>query len=91
MRGYDVKNMGAIAQRYARIQSGLSPYSTLFLRVGDFYEVFGSKAAQAASVLGIPVTLRDGCAMCGIPWHQKETAEPKLIRAGISPFFTDGE
>ena len=62
------------------------PDSILLFRVGDFYEVFGDDAKDAADILGITLTTRpaDGekIYLAGFPHHALDTYLPKLVRAG---------
>ena len=61
--------------------------SLLFFRVGDFYEMFGEDAENAADILEISLTSRNKkaenpVAMCGIPYHAADRYIAKLMRAG---------
>lgn len=65
------------------------PDELLFYRMGDFYELFFTDAAQAADVLGITLTARGSSAgepipMCGVPFHAVDTYLAKLVQRGIS-------
>lgn len=60
----------------------------LLYRMGDFYELFGDDAVQAAPILDVALTRRpqsDGqnTPMCGVPAHAYEPYVAKLIRAGF--------
>lgn len=60
----------------------------LLYRMGDFYELFGEDAIQAAPVLDVALTRRpqsDGndTPMCGVPVHAYEPYVARLIRAGF--------
>ena len=66
---------------------GKHPDALLLFRVGDFYELFGQDAVEAAKILGIVQTYRkNGSAgkveLAGFPHHSIETYLPKLVRAG---------
>jgi len=63
------------------------PDKILFFRMGDFYEMFGDDAVEAAPILGIALTSRSvdkdkAVPLCGIPHHALEKYLPRLIEAG---------
>ena len=58
------------------------PQSILFFRLGDFYEMFGADAQQAAPLLGLVLTARQGVPMCGIPFHNSQHYIAKLLKSG---------
>ena len=63
------------------------PDKILFFRMGDFYEMFGDDAIEAAPILGIALTSRsadkgNSIPLCGIPHHALDKYLPKLIEAG---------
>ena len=63
------------------------PDTTLFFRMGDFYEMFHEDAVTASEVLGLSLTSRDKKAsepipMAGFPWHGLEAQLRKMLRAG---------
>ena len=63
------------------------PDAILLFRIGDFYEIFGKDAVQAAEVLGITLTRRQSgvdssIELAGFPHHALDTYLPKLVRAG---------
>jgi len=63
------------------------PDKILFFRMGDFYEMFGDDAVEAAPILGIALTSRSGdkegsVPLCGIPHHAVDKYLPRLIEAG---------
>ncbi len=60
-------------QRYAEIQKD-NPDCIVTYRMGDFYEIMGKKAEQAAEILGLTLTgrnvgLPERVPMCGYPYH----------------------
>ena len=64
------------------------PDALLFLRMGDFYELFFADAEAAASALDIALTRRGEHAglpipMCGVPVHAAEAYLSRLIRRGF--------
>ncbi len=70
------------------------PTALLFLRVGDFYELFLDDAVTASRELQITLTSRqkvDGLAlpMCGVPYHAAEGYIAKLIRKGYKVAICD--
>ena len=61
----------------------------LFFRMGDFYELFGADAEEAAPLLDLVLTTRDKNSpnptpMCGLPYHALEGYLRKVLRAGRS-------
>ena len=63
------------------------PDALLFLRMGDFYELFFADAAAAASALDIVLSHRGTYAgvpipMCGVPVHASDAYLSRLIRRG---------
>lgn len=61
----------------------------LFFRMGDFYELFGADAEEAAPLLDLVLTSRDKDApnptpMCGLPFHALEGYVRKVLKAGRS-------
>ena len=66
----------------------------LLFRMGDFYELFGDDAVEAAAILGITLTARNKgkeneVAMCGVPHHSSEGYIAKLTRAGKNVAICD--
>ncbi len=64
------------------------PDALLFLRMGDFYELFFADAEAAASALDIALTRRGEhnsmpIPMCGVPVHAAEAYLSRLIRRGF--------
>src|SRR5438309_1146076 len=64
------------------------PDALLFLRMGDFYELFFADAEAASSALDIVLTHRGEHAgapipMCGVPYHAAEAYLARLIRRGF--------
>ncbi|MEN6476233.1 MAG: DNA mismatch repair protein MutS [Syntrophaceae bacterium] len=73
-------------QQYLAIKAGY-PDAILFYRMGDFYEMFGPDALEAAPILGIALTTRDkgkedAVPMCGVPFHSAQGYIARLIKAG---------
>ena len=63
------------------------PDALLFFRMGDFYELFGDDAVEAARILEITLTSRDkGKAnplpMAGVPHHSSQGYLQRLLKAG---------
>ncbi|OFZ03254.1 MAG: DNA mismatch repair protein MutS [Bdellovibrionales bacterium GWA1_52_35] len=59
----------------------------LLFRMGDFYELFGPDAIEAARILEITLTSRDKnkphpVPMCGVPHHSVQSYIQKLLRSG---------
>ena len=54
----------------------------LFFRLGDFYEMFDADAKEAAELLEIALTRRNGVPMCGVPYHAARSYIARLLKAG---------
>ena len=70
-------------RRYLQVQRD-NPDSIVAYRMGDFYEIMGEKAEQAANILGLTLTgrnvgLPERVPMCGFPYHVTETYLEKLL------------
>lgn len=68
---------------YLRVQKA-NPDSIVVYRLGDFYEVMGEKAEQAATILDLTLTgrnvgLDERIPMCGFPYHVAEQYIEKLL------------
>ena len=69
--------------KYSKLQKA-NPDSIVVYRLGDFYEVMGEKAEQAATILDLTLTGRDvgldeRIPMCGFPYHVAEQYIEKLL------------
>src|SRR5256714_10372883 len=76
-----------LMRQYAAIKKEHAS-ALLFVRLGDFYELFFDDAILAARELQITLTSRNkekGIAvpMCGVPYHAAENYIAKLIRKGF--------
>src|SRR5437773_1245856 len=69
-------------QQYRRLRGSIPPDTLLLFRLGDFYELFFEDAKEAANLLNVALTKRNGVPMCGVPYHAAQTYIAKLIRAG---------
>jgi len=69
-------------QQYRRIKAEIPPDALLLFRLGDFYELFFDDAKDAAALLNLTLTKRNGVPMCGVPHHSAENYIGKLIQAG---------
>ena len=69
-------------RQYRRIKGELPDGVILFFRLGDFYEMFFEDAKEAAPILGIAFTQRNGVPMCGVPYHAVDSYLAKLLNAG---------
>ena len=62
------------------------PGALVLFRMGDFYELFGDDAREAADLLDLTLTSRDkgpdALPMAGFPHHQLDTQLVKLVAAG---------
>ena len=68
--------------QYRQVRNKLPANTILFFRLGDFYEMFFEDAKEAAQILDITLTRRQGIPMCGVPFHSVDSYLAKLIRAG---------
>src|SRR5438270_2299238 len=69
-------------QQYRRLRGSVPADVLLLFRLGDFYELFFEDAKEAASLLNIALTKRNGVPMCGVPYHAAQNYIAKLIKAG---------
>ncbi len=69
-------------QQYQSMRQSLPKDVLLFFRLGDFYELFFEDAQEAAGILNVALTKRNGMPMCGVPHHAAEGYIGKLIKAG---------
>jgi DNA mismatch repair protein MutS len=69
-------------QQYQRLRGSVPPDVLLLFRLGDFYELFFADATEAAGVLNVSLTKRNGVPMCGVPYHAAQNYIAKLIKAG---------
>lgn len=74
--------MTPMLKQYTAIRKGLPADALLFFRLGDFYELFMDDAKEAAGLLGVALTKRNGMPMCGVPHHAAESYIGKLVKAG---------
>ena len=70
------------------------PGCVVLFRLGDFFELFGEDAEQAAPILGVALTARafgraGRMPMCGVPHHSLETYARKLLEAGLKVAVCD--
>ncbi|HEX4580147.1 MAG TPA: DNA mismatch repair protein MutS, partial [Candidatus Dormibacteraeota bacterium] len=84
----DLEDAGStpILQQYRAVKAEY-PDAIVMARLGDFYEMFGADAQEAAPILGVALTGRGfGAAgrlpMCGVPHHAATTYIRKLLDAG---------
>ena len=54
----------------------------LFVRLGDFYEMFFEDAEVGSRILNLTLTKRQETPMAGFPFHATEVYISKLIAAG---------
>ena len=53
--------MTPMLKQYTSIRKDLPEDVLLFFRLGDFYELFMDDAKEAAGLLGVALTKRNGC------------------------------
>src|SRR5467141_4071313 len=68
--------------QYRRLRGSIPADTLLLFRLGDFYELFFEDAVEAAALLNVALTKRNGVPMCGVPYHAAQTYIAKLIKAG---------
>lgn len=76
------KSETPMMQQYHRIKRETPDDAILLFRLGDFYEMFFDDAKEAAAILDVALTKRQGTPMCGVPFHAAEGYIAKLIAAG---------
>jgi DNA mismatch repair protein MutS len=69
-------------KQYLAIRRELPQDVLLFFRLGDFYELFFQDAQEAAPILNVALTKRNGIPMCGVPHHSSQGYIAKLIKGG---------
>src|SRR5919204_655575 len=69
-------------QQYQRLRKSIPADTLLLFRLGDFYELFFEDAKEAAGLLNVALTKRNGVPMCGVPYHAAQNYIAKLIKAG---------
>src|SRR5205814_7057577 len=69
-------------QQYQRLRGSIPADVLLLFRLGDFYELFFEDAKEAAGLLNVALTKRNGVPMCGVPYHAAQSYVAKLIKAG---------
>src|SRR5216110_3390892 len=69
-------------QQYRRLRGSIPVDTLLLFRLGDFYELFFEDATEAAHLLNVTLTKRNGVPMCGVPYHAAPNYITKLIKAG---------
>src|SRR5437667_12313383 len=69
-------------QQYRRLRGSVPADVLLLFRLGDFYELFFEDAKEAATLLNVALTKRNGVPMCGVPYHAAQNYIAKLIKAG---------
>src|SRR6184192_3995352 len=58
-------------QQYRRLRGSIPADTLLLFRLGDFYELFFEDAKEAATLLNVTLTKRNGVPMCGVPVYCK--------------------
>jgi len=83
-----------VMEQYHRIKSSY-PDKILFFRMGDFYEMFGEDAIEAAKILNIALTTRshgkdvEKIPLAGVPYHAAEKYINILLKAGKKVVICD--
>src|SRR5260370_1029931 len=83
----------SLVRQYADLKKP-HPNALLFLRLGDFYELFCEDAVVAARELQITLTSRSrekdqAILMCGVPYHSACNYLSKLLRKGFKVAICD--
>lgn len=76
-------------RQYLAIKREVPKGAFVMFRLGDFYELFGEDAIEAAPILGATLTHRGDTPMCGVPHHALNAYLAKLIRAGKTAALCD--
>lgn len=76
-----LNNQTPLMRQYQEIKDRY-PFATVFFRLGDFYEMFGNDAIEAAPILEVTLTKRTNTPMCGVPYHAINGYLQKLVKAG---------
>ncbi len=76
------ENLTPMMQQYRRIKGEIPSDALLLFRLGDFYEMFFEDAKDAAALLNLTLTKRNGVPMCGVPYHAAENYIGKIVEAG---------
>ncbi|MBQ6135748.1 MAG: DNA mismatch repair protein MutS, partial [Kiritimatiellae bacterium] len=76
-------------RQYLALKREVPEGAILMFRLGDFYEMFGGDAVEAAPILGATLTHRGSQPMCGVPYHAINAYLAKLIRAGRTAALVD--
>ncbi len=87
------KEQTPLMRQYYEIKAKC-PNDILLFRMGDFYELFGDDAVQAAPIIGLTLTCRnkksgDTTPMCGFPHHSMAGPIQKLLAAGLRVAICD--
>jgi DNA mismatch repair protein MutS len=77
-----VDTLTPMMQQYRRLRGSIPADTLLLFRLGDFYELFFEDAKEAADLLNVALTKRNGVPMCGVPYHAAPNYIAKLIKAG---------
>lgn len=78
-------SVSSFYEKYSEFQKA-NPDSIVVYRLGDFYEVMGEKAEQAATILDLTLTgrnvgLDERIPMCGFPYHVADRYFGKLTES----------
>lgn len=82
------------ALRQYREAKEAHPDCLVLFRLGDFFEIFGDDAVQAAPILGVALTGREfgkrgRTPMCGVPHLSVDVYARKLLEAGLKVAVCD--
>lgn len=85
-KGEKMSQYTPMIQQYLSIKAAHQD-AFLFFRLGDFYEMFFEDAVNAAQILEITLTSRDGGSkdripMCGVPYHSSAGYIKTLVENG---------
>lgn len=76
---------------YQRIEAGLPDKTILFMRLGDFYEVYLGNAKFAAKILGVALAKRNGVDLCSIPLRAYRKHFKKMLLTGYTVALYDSD
>lgn len=86
MATYVIDDSTPLMKQYSELKAQAGD-ALLFFRMGDFYELFGDDAVEAARILEITLTSRDKnkpnpMPMAGFPHHSAQPHIQRLLKAG---------
>ena len=75
--------------QYRAAKAEIPSDAVLFVRLGDFYEMFFEDAERASAIADLTLTKRAGVPMCGFPYHVLDVQLPKFMAKGVKVAIAD--